>query len=233
MHPPRDVGRVVGCSVPDLSVNHPIPPANGGSAHTSTTSSYRPPRGQVHVDVHAPRRNLPKRNVRQQQRRVAVRVQRRVHLVAAADGTVVIAEHEDLPFQAAPRGARRSPSSSLGRCPRGRRPDHPDRPGRASASGSRRPSRRRRRTADRRSPARRCRPDADRPTPTRGCRRLAVRHLPGHRSQTVNGRRKLTINTNLVRNQQVSGSSPLAGSNRITNLQGLAEWAIAACVGTM
>ena len=35
------------------------------------------------------------------------------------------------------------------------------------------------------------------------------------------------------RNQQVSGSSPLAGSNRINNLQGFSEIGNCGCVGTM
>ena len=116
--------------------------------------------------------------------------------------------------QAAPRGAQRSPSSSLGRCPQGRQPDHPDRPGCTQRSGitssisSTEANGRPKKSSASMSP--RCRSVH---TPHAVCRRLAARHLPGHRSQTVNGRRKLTIVTSLVRNQQVSGSSPLAGSN--------------------
>ncbi|MCY4636660.1 MAG: hypothetical protein OXG04_19535 [Acidobacteria bacterium] len=37
----------------------------------------------------------------------------------------------------------------------------------------------------------------------------------------------------LLRNQQVSGSSPLSGSNRINNLQGFSEIGKCGCVGTM
>ena len=37
----------------------------------------------------------------------------------------------------------------------------------------------------------------------------------------------------LFRNQQVSGSSPLVGSNRLNNLQGFSEIGNCGCVGTM
>ena len=37
----------------------------------------------------------------------------------------------------------------------------------------------------------------------------------------------------VIRNQQVSGSSPLAGSNRINNLQGFSGIGDCGCVGTM
>ena len=38
---------------------------------------------------------------------------------------------------------------------------------------------------------------------------------------------------NVIRNQQVSGSSPLAGSNRLNNLQGFSEIGNYGRVGTM
>ena len=55
-----------------------------------------------------------------------------------------------------------------------------------------------------------------------------IREFPEKNANLDTSGRGWTAHNAILRNQQVSGSSPLAGSNRINNLQSLAGWAIVA-----
>ncbi len=59
-----------------------------------------------------------------------------------------------------------------------------------------------------------------------------IREFPGKNDDLDATGRGWTAH-NVIRNQQVSGSSPLSGSNRINNLQGFRGISTCDCVGTM
>ena len=59
-----------------------------------------------------------------------------------------------------------------------------------------------------------------------------IREFPGKNDDLDASGRGWTA-PNVIRNQQVSGSSPLAGSNILNNLQGFSEIGNCGCVGTM
>ena len=59
-----------------------------------------------------------------------------------------------------------------------------------------------------------------------------IREFPQQNDDPDTSGRSWTV-PNVIRNQQVSGSSPLAGSNRINTLQGFSEIGNCGCVGTM
>ena len=59
-----------------------------------------------------------------------------------------------------------------------------------------------------------------------------IREFPQQNDDPNTSGRSWTV-PNVIRNQQVSGSSPLAGSNRINDLQGFSAIGGCGCVGTM